>query len=121
MAKKRSARLSQRILKQDRQIAQAVLSFEDYQPSNKEFTAKRIRESLEAVEKSSLAEEEAIAALTKARQASIDLEARFHDVVLGAKRQVIAQYGEDSDQIVALGLKKKSERRYGRPKKKLKE
>jgi hypothetical protein len=36
---------------------------------------------------------------------------------LGAKRLVIAQYGDDSDEITSLGMKKKSERRYGRPRK----
>ncbi len=45
------------------------------------------------------------------------LEAEFHELVLGAKRQVIAQYGDDSDEITSLGMKKKSERRYGRPRK----
>jgi len=30
---------------------------------------------------------------------------------LGAKSQVIAEYGVDSDQVQALGLKKKSERK----------
>ena len=117
MAKKKSARLSQRILSQDRQIAKAVLSFADYQPANKEFTAKRLREALDAIEQATKAEEAAMDALAKARDKAIRAESEFHEVVLGAKRQVVAQYGEDSDQITALGLKKKSERRYGRPKK----
>ncbi len=38
-------------------------------------------------------------------------EWRFHEVMLGAKDQVIAQYGVNSDQVQALGLKKKSERK----------
>ncbi|MDQ6631631.1 MAG: hypothetical protein M3Y82_07715 [Verrucomicrobiota bacterium] len=29
---------------------------------------------------------------------------------LGAKKQVIAQYGEDSNEVQSIGLKKKSER-----------
>jgi hypothetical protein len=35
----------------------------------------------------------------------------FHDAILGVKNQVKAQYGADSDEVAALGLKKKSERR----------
>jgi len=46
-------------------------------------------------------------------------EWEFHNMLLGVKDQVIAQYGKDSDQVStrstyqvqALGLKKKSERK----------
>jgi hypothetical protein len=37
----------------------------------------------------------------------------LHKAVLGAKSQVIAQFGPDSNAVAALGLKKKSE--YRRP------
>ena len=40
----------------------------------------------------------------------------FHDFILGAKTQVKAQYGDSSNEIQALGLKKKSE--YKSPTKK---
>ena len=33
----------------------------------------------------------------------------FHDYILGAKTQVKAQFGDSSNEIQALGLKKKSE------------
>jgi hypothetical protein len=118
MGKQRSARLSQRILKQDRQIAKAVLSFDDYAPSNKDFTAKRIKDAVDAVMQAEKDEAAAMKAASVARDKAVAAEALLHELVLGAKRQVIAQYGEDSDQITALGLKKKSERRYGRPRKK---
>jgi hypothetical protein len=32
-------------------------------------------------------------------------------MMLGVKTQVVAQYGDNSDQVQALGLKKKSERK----------
>jgi len=35
----------------------------------------------------------------------------LHNAILGAKTQVLAQYGADSDAIQSLGLKKKSERK----------
>jgi hypothetical protein len=50
-------------------------------------------------------------ALDTARDAANAAEWDFHNALLGAKDQVIAQYGKDSDQIQALGLKKKSERK----------
>ena len=117
MAKSRSARLSSRVLNQDREIARAVLGFDDYQPANQDFTPGRIQKALEALEEAEAAEDEAQRAAARAREKAVRLENEFHDLILGTKRQVVAQYGEDSDEIAALGLKKKSERRYGRPKK----
>ena len=48
-----------------------------------------------------------------ARDAANAAEWAFHNLVIGARDQVRAQYGEDSDQVQAIGLKKKSE--YKRP------
>ena len=51
-----------------------------------------------------------------ARDAANTSEWAFHNKVLEAKKQVAAQYGSDSDQLQAIGLKKKSE--YKKPAKK---
>jgi len=117
MAKRKIARVTQSILNKDRQIAAAVLALKDYNPSNSEFTPARLREALKVVEAAAAAEQKAMDAAVKAREEAIRVEAHFHDIVLGVKRQVIAQYGDDSDEITSLGMKKKSERKYGRPRK----
>ena len=52
-------------------------------------------------------------ALEAARDAKAAAEWALHDGVLGAKAQVLAQYGPNSDAIQSLGLKKKS--KYRRP------
>lgn len=117
MSKRKTTRVTQRILKKDKQIASAVLVFKDYAPSNPDFTPTSLREALEKMEKALSAEAKAVEALARAREEALELEWRFHELVLGAKRQVIAQYGDDSDEITTLGMKKKSERRYGRPRK----
>lgn len=59
------------------------------------------------------AEAKADATAKLARQAAMRAEWTFHNLVLGAKGQVKAQYGEDSDEMKTIGLKKKSE--YKRP------
>jgi len=46
---------------------------------------------------------------TSARNAATAAEWEFHNFILGVKEQVIAQYGKSSDELQALGLKKKSE------------
>ena len=114
MAKRASTRLASRVLDKDRLIAAAVLALEDYRPANQAFTAQAIEEALEQMEEAVKAEEEAQAAAARARTLAIKSETAFHEIILGAKRQVIAQYGDDSEEIAALGLTRKSERRYGR-------
>lgn len=48
-----------------------------------------------------------------ARDTATTAERAFHNAMLVVKKQVSAQYGEDSDEVQAVGLKKKSE--YKRP------
>ncbi|MBK7578215.1 MAG: hypothetical protein IPI24_12405 [Ignavibacteria bacterium] len=117
MAKRTTTRVTQRVLTQDKQIATAVLTLKDYNPANKEFTAQRLREALKELEEATAAEQKALEAVAKAREVSVRIEGEFHELVLGTKRQVLAQYGDDSDEITRLGMKKKSERKYGRPRK----
>ena len=117
MARRTTIRVTQKTLAQDREVAKAVLGLKDYNPANKEFTVVKLQEALKNVEAAIAAEQSAQEAAAKARDAAIAIENSFHDLVLGVKRQVIAQYGDDSDEITKLGMKKKSERRYGRPRK----
>ncbi len=44
-----------------------------------------------------------------ARDTANAAEWAFHNAMLGAKDQIIAQYGDDSNEVQSLGLKKKSE------------
>jgi hypothetical protein len=46
-----------------------------------------------------------------ARDALVAIQWNFHELILGVKSQVKALYGPDSDEVAALGLKKKSERK----------
>jgi hypothetical protein len=54
-------------------------------------------------------EAQAAAAAAVARGDTIAKEWEFHNLMLGVKEQVIAQFGKDSDQLQAIGLKRKSE------------
>jgi hypothetical protein len=53
----------------------------------------------------------AVQALATARDLAAAAEWALHDGMLGAKAQVIAQYGPDAHAVQLLGLKRKSERR----------
>jgi hypothetical protein len=43
------------------------------------------------------------------QDAAVAKEWAFHNLVLGAHKQVVAQFGDDSDEVQAIGLEKKSE------------
>jgi hypothetical protein len=118
VVKRKATRVTPKTLAQDVKIAQAVLQLEGYQSANPDFTPDRLREALKTMNEAMAAEEQALLAAATARERSINAESEFHECVLGAKRQAIALFGDDSDEITKLGLKKKSERKYGRPKKK---
>jgi hypothetical protein len=49
--------------------------------------------------------------LATARDNAVTAEREFHNLMLGAKDQVTAQFGRDSNEVQALGLKKASERK----------
>lgn len=58
------------------------------------------------------------AAANAAADALVVARRGFHDVILGIKNEARALYGPSSDQVAALGLKKKSEQaKRGRVKK----
>lgn len=117
MAKRKMARVTQNILQKDRKIVKAVLALKDYSPANPEFTVVRLREALKKIEEVTANEKKALDAAAKAREEAIQFELQFHELAIGAKRQVIAQYGDESEEITSLGMKKKSERNVGRPRK----
>jgi hypothetical protein len=95
----------------DAQVNLAAMT--DYQPANPAFSNENIAAALTALQAAQQEEIRAQSALDTARDAAAAAEWRFHDAMLGVKDQVIAQYGKNSDQLQALGLKKKTE--YKRP------
>ncbi len=111
MAKNETRRIRPDILTQDRQALAALQAMSDYTPVNPAYTAAAAAEKLEAMEAARAAEAQAQAALDAARDNAATAEWEFHNTILGIKDQVIAQYGKDSNQVQALGLKKKSERK----------
>ncbi|MFZ5912321.1 MAG: hypothetical protein ACOYYU_20140 [Chloroflexota bacterium] len=83
----------------------------DYAPANAAYAKAAVQDKLETLKSAQRAEVNAQNALAAARDAAAAAEWEFHNMLLGVKDQVVAQYGKDSDQVQALGLKKKSERK----------
>mgnify|MGYP006372224839 FL=1 len=111
MAINENKRLAPIILKADQNAYISLSDFKGYQPANPDCTREHLAQTLEEMRLARQKELQLEGALAAARDASRQAEWRFHNAMLDVKAQVIAQYGANSDEVQALGLKKKSERR----------
>jgi hypothetical protein len=111
MAKNPTKRIRPIVLQDDLEALTTLQGLSTYAPSNTAYAKTALTAKLTAMKAAQDAELHARNAFNSARDAANAAEWDLHNAVLGAKDQVIAQYGKDSDQIQALGLKKKSERK----------
>lgn len=82
-----------------------------YKPYNSDFSLEAVAagyERLRAAQEEDLHIQHAAAA---SRDAIVAAQWHLQDLIVGVKEQARAIYGPDSDQIVQLGLKKKSEKK----------
>ena len=104
-------RLNPDIIALDRTALLSLLDMHDYAPLNQAYSHEALRALDAALEQAEQEELRARNALAAARDASLAAAHALHEAILGAKAQVIAQYGSDSASVQAVGLKKKSERK----------
>ena len=107
----RSRRLPVDDIQANRQALSGIQLLTDYAPMNNIYSAAQLEELGRAMEEAQQAELRAMQAQAIARELAIAAEWALHDGLLGAKAQVIAQYGPDAHAVQLLGLKRKSERR----------
>ncbi len=111
MANTRNSRLPGAVAQADIESYLALKVMPYYQPFNADFSLTNITNLHDRLQAAREAELHAQHAHAAARDAAIAAQRAFHDAILGVKNQVKALYGPDSDQLAALGLKKKSERK----------
>ena len=109
----------------DNDAVTAILAMTDYTSMKPEFdktivyqkaadgTETGVRTALAAAEADHVLKQNA---LNDARDKMVALQWQQHEWVLGARDQVAAKFGKNSDQYAATGLKKKSEYKRGGPK-----
>lgn len=114
MAKNETVRIRPSQLQEDRDGFVALKNITGYAPANADFTAVKIQTAQDTMVAKRDTEAEKQAALDTARDEAAAAEWAFHNAMLGGKDQVKAQFGDDSNELQSLGLKKKSE--YKSPK-----
>src|SRR5205823_6186247 len=116
MAKNESKRLKPKILEADVSALSAVVAVVGYAPAHTKYKPYALKTAREAMRSARSAEAHAEALHRAARDRATAAEWAFHNLILGTKEQVIAQFGRDSDEVEALGLKKKSDYGSAKPK-----
>jgi hypothetical protein len=118
MAKNQNIRLIPAKMQVDLDSYTAWLGITTYAPANIAYAKTAVTAKYTALKSAQDGELSAQVALATARDNAAAAEWDFHNTMLAVKEQVIAQFGKSSDQVQALGLKKKSE--YKAPKRKAK-
>lgn len=119
MAKNENKRRTPSEIQEDKDAQAALNVMTDYNPSNKKYAADKVAAARKAMDDAQVEETQAEKAAMKARDKANAAEWAFHNMMIGVTKQVVAQYGDDSDELQSLGKKKKSEYKKptGRPKK----
>lgn len=116
MGKNETRRLSPAVLTEDLELLAALKDIRDYAPANQAYTVNAIDAINTRRSSAHDKEVQATAAADSARDDYVAVQWELHNAMLGAKDQVVAQFGLDSNEAQAMKLKKKSE--YKTPKRK---
>jgi hypothetical protein len=109
MAKNQTRRVTSAVLSVDREAFDALQGITNYAPANPAYKTEAIGAARDRVDDLQRESTQADAAADAKRAALTVAEWDFHNAVLGAKVQVEAQFGPNSDEYASLKLKKKSE------------
>lgn len=109
MAKNQHKRLPPGKIEADENGFAALRTIAGYTPINSTYALDAVCAAHEELRDLRRAAAAAQAEAQAARDSAVAKEWEFHNLMLGVKEQVIAQFGKDSDEVEALGLKRKSD------------
>jgi hypothetical protein len=104
-------RLRPALLAEDEDSFAALQAIPDYAPANPAYAVTAVTQAHEELVSAQREEAQAEAAYAAARDNATAKEWNFHNLVLGTKDQVTAQFGRNSNQVQSVGRKKASERK----------
>jgi hypothetical protein len=104
-------RLRPQLIDQDIDSLHGLQTISTYETSRADATVANLQQAYQAMLITQQAETEKLTLYRAAADAARLAEWEFHNAVLAMKEVVRGQYGSDSDQAQAVGLKKKSDRK----------
>lgn len=109
MAKNETRRLNPAQIQTNKKDLAALKNISNYAPANSAYKVEAITAVDSELDASGTLESQTIAAAAAARDDRVAVEWKHHNLMLGARDQIVAQFGRDSNEAQAVGLKKKSE------------
>lgn len=109
MADSKTRRLSPVVLRESIESGDAIAALGDYKPANDDYTQAKIAAARAEMTARQAQETVDFGTYQASRDRATAAEWEYNDLIRGARTQVKAQYGENSDQLQSVGLKKKSE------------
>lgn len=107
-------RLPSKVLDKDVDSLNGLGTIDNYIPIRSEATPDALKQSFEAMLAKQQKETELTILLKAAIDAARQAEWEFHNAVLAMKDSVRGQFGPDSNELQAIGYKKKSEHKRPR-------
>jgi len=104
-------RLSPQIIDQDVDALNGLKTVPNYQTRRSEATSETLQQAYQTMLVQQQSETEKLALYRAASDAARLAEWQFHNSVLAMKEVVRGQFGSDSNEAQAVGLKKKSDRK----------
>jgi hypothetical protein len=110
-AQNTSRRLSPQTLNQDIDSLNGLNTIANYTTSRQEATSEALQQAYQDMLAEQQAETEKLALYRAAADSARLAEWKFHNAVLAMKEVVRGQFGADSNEAQAVGMKKKSDRK----------
>ncbi|NJR60872.1 MAG: hypothetical protein HC769_19830 [Cyanobacteria bacterium CRU_2_1] len=107
----KTRRLTPLMINQDVDAHNGLKAIPNYKTTRTEATPEALQQAYQAMLAQQQAETEKLALYRAAADAARLAEWEFHNAVLAMKEVVKGQFGSDSDEAQAVGLKKKSDRK----------
>ena len=109
MAKNETRRIKPSDLLEDEEVYHALKDINNYAPANADYAMAAIATTYDEWQTAKAEEAQAAANLDAKRDNAVAKSWAFHNKILGSKNQVIAQFGDNSNEAQAVKRKKKSE------------
>jgi len=113
----KTRRLPPQAISQDVTSWHGLQTISSYDTSRTDASVDKLQQAYQAMLAQQQAETEKLTLYRAALDAARLAEWEFHNTVLAMKEVIRGQYGSDSDQAQAVGLKKKSDRKRPKSKK----
>ena len=113
MAKTPIRRIPPKVLAEDIKAFHALATIKGYAPHDPDLTVAAITETHNELLADQAALVQAQVAVDRIRDKLIGTEHRIHGQVSSSKDAVRGQFGDDSEEIASMGLKRASERKRG--------